>query len=357
MDIENNENLNRIKEDYRSINRDTSYDINLYHVATDLYLNSNEFMQLNDEQKEQIKGFFTQLQSSMNSPEQPGKFKIPNQFYLDVWKDAISSFSYINPEDKRGTRTFDYTFERYSHQLEYVESSDNRFDSEVGNLLWDIYNRDDISIGVHGSILPDDMDISPDNCDFFKHGIMVDEKYRTGDARRTVNFQDLPGVQYSMGRVSFLRLLNYEYKSLSHSIDSDKPLANYSVIVVRPSAMKDTSYDENNPQELSIVSPSTFVKTNDGNYLHGHLIKPEFILGIFKNNDGFVRNPKCDLEHIAALNGPIEERKKQLEEESLAKKLLEETKEVPVSKKKKVFDVIKNLFSKDKDKSKDEEGR
>ena len=256
---------------------------------------------LNTEQQEEIFRFISEMKMAMNKTV-PGKFKLPKQYYLEALSSAITQFSRINLEAPRNSSCyFDNILSHCKGSLNYLRNIDNRIDEDVGNLLLDLYQRDDISVGIHGTVLDDDFDISPDNCDFFKHGIMVRDIYKSGDARRTVNFQDLPGKQWAFGYVSFLKLLSYSYQSRNAHTSNGNSKADYSCIVVRPSSMADTAYHADCPQEYSLVSPSTSIRTNDGHYLSGHLVKPEFILGIFKNNTEFVRNPKCNLEQIAAL--------------------------------------------------------
>ena len=246
-----------------------SYDGESYKEALDLYFKSESFLKLSPEKQEVIREYFTKKEKKMNQPADEGKFKLPRKLYLDQCKTAIDRFSRIKPEEKgKSSYSYEEVMRINRSELGYIIRADNKIEQGIGELLWELYNREDISLGVHGTIESDDLDISEENCDFFKHGIMVDSKYKNGDARRTVNFQDLPGKQWSMGYVSFVRLLNYTYGSLNpKSIPEDTPKANYTCIVVRPSRLKDTTYDETCPQEISMMSPHTTIKTNKGKYI------------------------------------------------------------------------------------------
>lgn len=347
-----------IQEDYSNIMYDESFDRELYDTAISAFFNSNDFEMLSDEQKEELKYFFEELKQSMDSPKTPQKFKLPERFYLEVISSSLYRFRHFDQNNSE--RNFLEKIERCKSNLNYIKNSDNRFDGKIGNLLWDIYQRDDLAIGVHGTRLQDDLDISVENCDFFKHGIMVNERYKNGDARRTVNFQDLPGKQWAFGYISFLGLMNYEYFSRNTN-QSNRTTANFSCIVVRPTNMRNTAYDSECPQEYSIVTPYTSIRTNDGHYLSGHLVKPEFILGVFKNNEQFVLNPKCDLDNLTKLNEYIGQRndeiakKKEEEERAKVEKLGEETSDIPVTGKKKIVELFKKIinFAQKKDKTVD----
>ena len=350
----NSENVDReklVEENYQNIQLDETYDEKLYELALKGFLESDKFKSFTSEEQKSIEGFFGNLKKFMKQEQIPTKFKLPAKFYLDVFKSEISSFSSIDKEAKPNDyRSFNRTMERAVGSLNYVKNNDNKFDDKVASMLWDIYKRDDLSIGIHGTKLEENFDISPENCDFFKHGIMINERYENGDARRTVNFQDLPGKQWAFGHITFLKLMNYEYDSKNERVSSDTQKANYSCIVVRPKNMKNTAYDENCPEEFSMVTPKTHITTNDGKFLSGHLIKPEYILGIFKNNEEFVRNPKCNLEKLADLNETIgirnEEEKKRAE---MTKKLSEETKDVKAPQKKSMFGRIRSLLTKSRE--------
>lgn len=340
--------LHLIQDDFTNIQYDETYDVNLYEEALKLFYNSDMFLNMNKEQQQSIKNFFDMIQQNMHEQQIPRKFKLPDKFYMDIWKNAIRRITYIDLEQSKGSWSFEEIYSEITTELEFVQKSDNKFDEKMASLLWDIYQREDLSIGIHGTTLPDSFDISEDNCDFFKHGIMVDSKYKTGDARRTVNFQDLPGKQWGFGYISFLDLMNYQYESRNKNNSSMESKSNYSVIVVRPSKMKKTSFDENCPDEYSIVTNSTTIMTNDGHYLSGHLVKPEFILGIIKNNEIFVKNPKCDLDKLSKLNEPINERNKAIDNEKMTKKLTEETQTVTGQNKRGMIRKLKELFQKHK---------
>lgn len=346
-----------VREDASNIFFDETYDENLYEVALQTLYASENFSLLNEEQKKEIELFFTRAKEQMNLPSDQGKFKLPRRFYLDVIKEAIYNFCQIDLEETRGgkLRSFEDTLKRAEGKLKFTIKADNRIDGEVGEMLWRIYQSPDLSIGVHGTTLEDDFDITPDNCDFFKHGIMVDRRYETGDARRTVDFQDLPGKHYAFSYIQFIDLLNYQYQSLHNKVENGVSKANYSVIVVRPSSMKETGYQEDCPENLSIVSPPTTVKTNSGYYLSGHLVKPEFILGLFKNNESFVRNPKCDLDKLSALNGLIEQRNQEMQK-GLSQQLKEETASVPADKKRTVWSAIKGIFGRSREENNNQKG-
>ena len=339
-----------IREDYTNIKYDETYDENLYELAIQEYLKSDKFESLNESQQEEVKKFFEQIKIDIDVPQQEGKFKLPKQFYLNIIKNALSELSFIKEYDPKYTQSFEKRMESCKGKLRIVEQSDNKFDYDTASLLWEIYNREDLSIGIHGTELSEDFDISEENCDFFKHGIMVNSRYENGDARRTVNFQDLPGKQWAFGNISFLKLLNYQYRSMNSRSGPEGPTASYNCIVVRPSSMKDTSYHEDCPQEYSIVTGPTSIVTNSGRYLSGHLIKPEFILGVFKNNQQFVRNPKCDLEKLSELNSLIEQRNREVEEqkkkeqESMTEKLTKETSGVTAPEKRGMFSRIASIF-------------
>ena len=341
----NTDRMSLIQENFGNIVYDETYDIELYKKALQLFYSSEKFLNMSQARQIEIASIFKDLKKSMKQQQVPGKFKIPNRFYMDAWKTGINEFSNTRKfEGKKGDWEFRQAIDYFRGNLSYVQKSDNRFDEKMGNLLWDIYQREDLSIGIHGTELLDNFDISQDNCDFFKHGIMVGREYVSGDARRTVNFQDLPGKQWSFGNVSFLKLLNYQYRSRNQTYKIEGPKANYSVIVVRPSSMKDTSFDPDCPQEYSIVTDSTTIETNEGRYLSGHLVKGSYVLGIIKNNEFFVRNPRCDLEAISALNGPIKLRNEEIERKRLSERLAEETKYVSARQKKTVFDRLKGLI-------------
>lgn len=188
---------------------------------------------------------------------------------------------------------------------------------------------------------------------------MIDEKYH-GDARRTVNFQDLPGKQWSMGYVSFQRLLRYTYDSKTPEYNAQNNKSNYQVIVIRPKGQKDTRYDPEKPDEISLVSKPKTITTQNGHYISGNAIKPEFILGMFRENQGFVRNPNCDIEKVAEMSPKIEAyetaKKERIQEEA---KLRKEIEEAQISKKEtsamreflgKIADKIKGLNLNNKDK-------
>ena len=178
---------------------------------------------------------------------------------------------------------------------------------------------------------------------------MVREKYKNGDARRTVNFQYLPGKQSAFGYISFLDLMNYKYESSDAKNNSATPMANYSCIVVRPKNMQNTAYDPECPQEYSIVSPFTRIITNNGKYMCGHLIKPEFILGILKNNEQFILNPNCDLDKLSKLNETLKQRNDEMEaqEEAKAKEMVDslakQTTNVSAIKKKGILNFFRSL--------------
>ena len=350
----NSENVDReklVEENYQNIQLDETYDEKLYELALKGFLESDKFKSFTSEEQKSIEGFFGNLKKFMKQEQIPTKFKLPAKFYLDVFKSEISSFSSINKEAKPNDyRSFNRTMERAVGSLNYVKNNDNKFDDKVASMLWDIYKRDDLSIGIHGTKLDDNFDISPENCDFFKHGIMINERYENGDARRTVNFQDLPGKQRAFGYISFLGLMNYGYQSRNERSLSDNPQANYSCIVVRPKNMKNTAYDENCPEEFSMVTPKTSITTNNGKWLRGHLIKPEYVLGIFKNNEEFVRNPKCDLEKLAELNEIIGKRNKEEEKkQTMTEKLTKETGNIKATHKNSVFSDIKKFFTRSKE--------
>ena len=347
MEDQEKENNNLIEE--IDITKPESYKGEQYKEALELYYKSENFIKLSPEQQQEIQEYFTYLIDKMNQPADKGKYKLPIKFYLDQIKTAIERFTRIKTkEESQGGYSYEEILGRSRSELSYIIAADNKVEKEVGELLWELYNREDISVGVHGTFKPEDLDISEEGCDFFKHGIMVGSEYKNGDARRTVNFQDLPGKQWSMGYVSFVRLLNYSYGTIDHTKQLDKPNANYTCIVLRPSSLKDTTYDETCPQEISLISPSTTIRTNEGKYISGHLIKPQFILGVFKNNKQFTRNGKCDIEAISKMNEQIQERKENQEQKRISERLIKETEEVPAQDKKnfmsKIKDAIKGIF-------------
>ena len=337
-----------IIENYANISLDESYDKNLYFTATSSFLNSEQFSKLPKDKKQQLSNIFEELKSSMESKKLPGKFKLPDQFYLKLIASILNSSSHLN--NSSDLINFSEKIDFYKKDLNYIKQNDNKFDEKTATLLWEIYQRDDLSIGIHGTKLEDNFDISPENCDFFKHGIMVSEKYKNGDARRTVNFQDLPGKQWAFGYISFLELMNYKYENINAKNNSETPMANYSCIVVRPKNMQNTAYDPECPQEYSIVSPFTHIITNNGNYIYGHLIKPEFILGIFKNNEQFILNPNCDLDRLSKLNETLKQRnnemKAQQEDKSkeMVDSLAQQTANVSVLKKQGILTILGNLL-------------
>ena len=337
-----------IIENYTDISLDESYDKNLYFTAIASFFNSEQFANLSEDEKQQLSNIFEELKSSMESKKLPGKFKLPDQFYLKLITSILDSFSNLN----NGLINFSKKIDFYKKELNYIKQNDNKFDEKTAMLLWEIYQRDDLSIGIHGTKLEDDFDISPENCDFFKHGIMVNEKYKNGDARRTVNFQDLPGKQWAFGYISFLGLMNYEYESINARNNSETPMANYSCIVVRPKNMQNTAYDPECPQEYSMVSPSTHIITNDKKYIYGHLIKPEFILGIFKNNEQFILNPKYDLDRLSQLNETLKQRnnemkaQQEVKDKEMVDSLAQQTANVSVLKKQGILSLFQNLLHK-----------
>lgn len=353
------EKITLIEEDFTNIYLDDSFNRELYEKAVECFLNSEFFTKLSQEKKSELQKYFEDLNRVMESPKVSGKFKLPEQFYLNHLGKLLVDFKDI-PDYFDFEKEFNMRIKRHKYELDNIRNNDNKFNEKIASLIWDIYQRDDLAIGVHGTTLQDDFDISVENCDFFKHGIMVNERYKNGDARRTVNFQDLPGKQWAFGHISFLELMNYEYSSRNNN-QNNRTTANFSCIVVRPTNMRNTAYDSECPQEYSIVTPYTSIRTNDGHYLSGHLVKPEFILGVLKNNEQFVLNPKCDLDNLSKLNECIGKRneeiakKKEEEERAKVEKLGEETSDIPVTGKKKIVDLFKKIinFAQKKDKTVD----
>lgn len=349
-----------IMDDFSNIYLDESFDEGLYFTAIKSFFNSEQSTKLTEQQKEELIGFFEEVKDKMKCNQVSGKFKLPEQFYLKLISSILYSFKSFS--NNGNTNEFSEKMKYYKRELDFIMKNDNRFDEKTATFLWNIYQRDDLSIGVHGTVLPDDFDISPENCDFFKNGIMVDERYKNGDARRTVNFQDLPGKQFAFGYISFLDLMNYTYRSTNGMHNNEVPMANYSCIVVRPKNMQNTAYDPECPQQYSIVSPYTHIRTNDGHYMSGHLIKPEFVLGIFKNNEEFILNPKCDLDKLSELNATLQQRNEKMAEqkakadEAMVAKLGEETKQVPAERKKGMFNLLKQLIV-GRDRERDDSGR
>lgn len=247
--------------------------------------------------------------------------------------------------------------------------------SEVEKMLLELYNNDNISIGVHGTgILPDkEQKNAKDTC---KEGLMC----RYGDIRRTVALQDR-GLIHAHGNISFEQLISYGYdKGLkgylyeqkqedrrTYYVPKEINLEHCSFIVAIPKEIKTTDEEIFSGQKR--IFKMEYARSEEelrlGKYkeLMGRPIDPKYIVGYYMNGDistfeynnifyGFKEGekendfPELDLEKIQRENETIKQKNAERNEKSaqeLGKETIEEQKKTNF--KKVVSDILTRLTS------------
>ena len=108
-----------IIENYLNIGLDESYDKNLYFTAIASFFDSEQFAKLSEDNKKQLSSIFEELKSSMESEKIPGKFKLPDKFYLELIPSILDSFSHESLID------FFEKIDYFRRKLNYIKQNDN----------------------------------------------------------------------------------------------------------------------------------------------------------------------------------------------------------------------------------------
>ena len=251
---------------------------------------------------------------------------------------------------------------------------------KIEEMIFLLYNNENISIGVHGTgILPDqEQKKARDTCE---NGLMC----RYGDIRRTVALQDR-GMIHIHGDISFEELISYRYgegvKGYLYQEKKEDGRTSYipqiidleqcSFIIAIPSEVKTTDIDSlcGPKKKFAKEYADSEAELRLGNYKEkeGRPINPKYIVGYYMNGDisTFKHNskfygfkeceneefPEIDWERIENENERIKQTNIQRVEKStqeLGKETIEEQKRT--SSKKGVFKILDRLISLTKTKS------
>lgn len=233
----------------------------------------------------------------------------------------------------------------------YIDGENINMD-KIEDIILELYNNENISIGVHGTgILPDlEQKKARETC---KNGLMC----RYGDIRRTVALQDR-GFIHAHGNISFDKLISYGYgenlKGYVYETQKEGQRTSYipktidleqcSFIVGIPTDMKTTDeeiFSENKKRfEMEYARSEEELRLGKYKELIGKTIDPKYIIGYYMNGDitsfrhnskfyGFKEEekegelPKIDFEKIQEEN----ERIKQINAERTEKSIQELGKE------------------------------
>ncbi len=238
---------------------------------------------------------------------------------------------------------------------------------EIEKMILELYNNENISIGVHGTAMLPDKEEKRVKAMCSK-GIMC----RYGDIRRTVALQDR-GMIHAHGNASLEELMQYTYKKyekgyVSEMVKEDKlvryipkeiDLEQYSFLVGIPKEMQTTDKEIfSGPKERFAME---YAKNEEdlriGGYkdLEGRPINPQYIIGYYKNGDirtfqynskfyGFQNKekenalPELDLEKIQKVNEEVRQKNEEKIKKStqeLGKETIEEQKDT--KEKRKIF--------------------
>lgn len=229
--------------------------------------------------------------------------------------------------------------------------------SKTEKMLKELFDNENISIGVHGtSMIPDEEHKKAKQ--ICEKGLMC----RYWDIRRTVALQDR-GMIHAHGNIDFDHLMNYNFKKniigyIYKIIEEDKiirfeteqvNLEQCSFIVAIPKEMKTTDEELfcGEKQEFRMEYARSKDELKIGKDQYGRPIDPKYIVGFYMNGDintfqynnkfyGFKEVekegevPELDLEEIKRVNEETKiknQEKYSKEVEELGKETLEEQKE------------------------------
>lgn len=139
---------------------------NLKKALEDFY-NSEKYTSLSSEEQAILKARFEYAIQYIESPREPeeGKYRFSEEHCMREVSDSFSR-ALANP-----TKFLEETKDKKENSfVEYIEKVDGKkYDKESTELLYELYyHNDNISVGVHGTKLDSDYDMSPDRNVFFK---------------------------------------------------------------------------------------------------------------------------------------------------------------------------------------------
>lgn len=242
---------------------------------------------------------------------------------------------------------------------------------EIKDILLQLYNNKDITIGAHGTAINP---LSNQPQIICNEGLMC----RYGDLRRTVAFQDR-GLIHAHGNITFEDLLQYKYaKSQKGYINETKQIDNYIKNEVKEIDLDQCTFIFGIPSEQSTIDDNLFSgekrkfkreccyskdELRLGTEQYGRPINPKYIVGYYLNGDistmqfnekfyGFKAKEKgvtslaeIDTDKIREENENVKERNKQkecIDQEMLSKEATNIMKE----KSKGTIEKVKMLLSK-----------
>lgn len=252
--------------------------------------------------------------------------------------------------------------------------------NKIQEMIFQLYNNENISIGVHGTgILPDEEQKKAK--EICRKGLMC----RYGDIRRTVALQNR-GMIHAHGNISFEELISYGYgkgsKGYLYEVEKEGKRITYipktidleqcSFIIAIPEEMRTTDEEifcgPKQKFKKEYATDESELRVGTYNEQQGRPINPKYIVGYYMNGDitTFIHNskfygfkeekdgefPQIDLEKIEEEN----ERIKQINAERAGKSIQELGKETiekqkQTSEKKGIFKILDRLINLTKSKS------
>ena len=254
------------------------------------------------------------------------------------------------------------------------------------DILLQLYNNPDISLGIHGTAAIKGKE-NETASKILKEGLMC----RYEDIRRTVAFQN-KGQIHAHGNIEYEELINYKYGydrkgyineekqegKLTTYLPKEVELEQISVVLAIPDAMKTTDEDVfSGPKKrysMDYAKSETDLSLGKYRNLEGRAINPKYIVGYYINGDistfkcndmfyGFKQIdeksgiPILDLESMSKLNEETKEKYKEIQEKSvqkLGKETIENQKDT--KNKQGIMDLIKGIL-KSKNQTKENESK
>lgn len=209
--------------------------------------------------------------------------------------------------------------------------------NKIKEILLELYDNENISIGVHGTAIMLDEEQNKAK-DIFKEGLMC----RYGDIRRTVALQDR-GMIHAHGNISFDELISYGYEKgskgylyeeikegkMTSYVPKEINLEQCSFIVAIPKELKTTDEEIfSGPRrtfKMEYARSEEELRLGKHKELTGRPIHPKYVIGYYMNGDittfeynstfyGFKQGekesdfPELDLEKIQEENDRVKQK-------------------------------------------------